>query len=65
MQQLTPQLILCVDDKGFVMDFARSGPELKYTLRPSEAQQFDTRWQAMCIVRANKIVDNVSIMPYN
>ena len=54
-------MIIFVSYKGFVMDFERSGPELKYTQHPSEAQDFDTATQAMFIVKVNKIdVDNVS-----
>ena len=54
-------MIIFVSNKGFVMDFELSGPVLKYTQQPSEAQDFDTATQAMFTVKVNKIdVDKVS-----
>jgi hypothetical protein len=59
-------MIIFVDDEGFVMNFNISGPMLKYTLRQADAQDFDTRTQAMHVVKVNEIpVDKVSLLQYN
>ena len=59
-------MLIFVDDKGFVMDYTLSGPELKYTMRTENAEVYDTQTQATYAVRINKIsVDKVSFVSYN
>jgi hypothetical protein len=58
-------MFIFVDDKGFVMDFDKSGPELKYTQRPADAESFDTMSQVQCTIKVNGIdVDKISILRY-
>jgi hypothetical protein len=59
-------MLIFVDDKGFVMDYTLSGPELKYTMRRADAEVFEMESQARFAVRVNKIsVDKVSFVSYN
>lgn len=46
-------IYIYVADKGFVMDFDKSGPELKFTQYIASAQDFDTVQQANHIIRVN------------
>lgn len=59
-------MIIFEDNKGFVMDYDLSGPELKYTMKPSEAEVFDTQQQAKYAIKVNNLpVDKTSLLRYN
>ena len=59
-------MIIFLDYVGFVMNFELSGPELKYTMKPTEAEVFDTQQQAKHAIKVNNIpVDKVSLLQYN
>lgn len=51
-------IYIFVKDNGFLMDFDKSGPTVKFTLNANDAQDFDTVVQAEFIIKANKLVRN-------
>lgn len=52
---MTKPIFLYVDGKGFVMDFEKSGPELKFAQCIVASENFETVSQANHTIRSNHL----------